>query len=66
MPETNQWTCEGCGHKQVLRKIDYHRWITSSVSPSGEPLGSARIFELCPACHFRLRFSNNPEFQELK
>jgi len=66
MPGAKQWTCDGCGHKQVFRKIDDHRWVTSSVSPSGERLGSARMFELCPACQFRLRFATHPEFRQLK
>ncbi len=62
MPEANQWTCEGCSHKQVFRKIDHHRWIKSSVTPSGEILSYMRLFELCPACKFRLMQKEHPEF----
>jgi hypothetical protein len=55
------WKCEGCGHEQRLRRIDTHRWVTTSIDLSGVRMCAARMFELCPSCQFRLMALEGPE-----
>ena len=62
MQRGKQWTCEGCGHTQVLRKIDRHRWIR--VGPSDQTAGNARLSELCPGCQVRLKCREDPQFRD--
>jgi ribosomal protein L37AE/L43A len=59
------WTCDGCGRRHALRKIDSLRWVTSAIDPKGEPLNKERQLELCPSCRIRLLKLQSPEIFDM-